>query len=84
VSESLALIKEVLQSVGDDRHRRLFGGYGLFLDGLMFGLIADEVLYFKVDDGNRADFAAVGLLPFSYQRQGKSIQLSFSLRVSSN
>jgi DNA transformation protein len=50
----------------------------------VFGLIADEVLYFKVDDGNRADFAAVGLLPFSYQRQGKSIQLSFSLRVSSN
>ncbi len=77
MSESLVLIKELMQSVGDVRHRRMFGGYGLFLDGLMFGLIADEVLYFKVDDGNRADFDAAALPPFTYQRQGKSVQLSY-------
>lgn len=55
----------------------MFGGYGLFLDGLMFGLVADEVLYFKVDSGNRPDFDAAGLSPFLYQRQGKDIALSY-------
>lgn len=77
MSESLALITESLQAVGDVQAKRMFGGYGLFLDGLMFGLVADDVLYFKIDDNNRADFDAAGLPPFTYQRQGKFIQLSY-------
>lgn len=77
MSESLMLISESIQSLGPVKTKRMFGGYGLFLDGLMFGLMADDVLYFKVDDGNRGDFEAAGLPPFVYQRQGKSIALSY-------
>lgn len=58
MSESLALIIESLQALGDVRPKRMFGGHGLFLDGLMFALVADDMLYFKTDDRNRADFEA--------------------------
>ena len=47
-----------LSSLGDVTARPMFGGHGLFLDGRMFALISKDVLYFKADDENRADFEA--------------------------
>jgi len=44
--------------------RRMFGGAGLYRDGKMFGLIADDVVYLKVDDSNRESFVAAGSGPF--------------------
>jgi DNA transformation protein len=55
----------------------MFGGYGLFLDELMFALIADNSLYFKADDKSVADFTAKDLNPFSYQRNGKTFSMSY-------
>jgi DNA transformation protein and related proteins len=46
------------------RGRSMFGGVGLYAEELFFALIADDVLYFKVDDSNRPDFEARGLEPF--------------------
>jgi DNA transformation protein len=45
----------------------MFGGTGLFLRGLMFGLIADEELYLKVGSANQPDYEAAGEAPFSYE-----------------
>ena len=53
-----------LSSLGEVTHRRMFGGVGLYHRGKFFALIADDVLYFKVDDGNRCDFEAQGMEPF--------------------
>jgi DNA transformation protein and related proteins len=44
--------------------RRMFGGAGLYADGLFFGLIADDTLYLKVDDRNRGDYEKRGSKPF--------------------
>jgi len=44
--------------------RKMFGGAGLYCDGVMFGLIADDVTYLKVDDSNRDDFIKAGSSPF--------------------
>jgi DNA transformation protein and related proteins len=44
--------------------RRMFGGIGLYTDGLFFGLIDDDTLYLKVDDSNRPDYIARGAKPF--------------------
>lgn len=44
--------------------RRMFGGIGLYTDGLFFALIDDDVLYLKVDDTNRGDYIARGCRPF--------------------
>ena len=43
----------------------------------MFGIVDDETLYLKADDGNRADFEARGLERFVYYKKGKPIYLSY-------
>jgi len=68
---------ELLQDFGEVSARRMFGGFGIFRDGLMFGLVADEVFYLKVDDQNRPDFEARGLEPFQYEKQGKLQTMSY-------
>jgi DNA transformation protein len=57
--------------------RSMFGGYGLYIDGVMFALIAYDTLYFKVDDDNREDYVAVGMSPFTYEGKNKPIQMSY-------
>jgi len=42
----------------------MFGGAGLYLDGVFFGLVADDILFFKVDDTNKPDYVAAGSGPF--------------------
>ena len=46
------------------RARSMFGGVGIYAGELFFALIADDTLYFKVDDSNRPDFEARGMGPF--------------------
>ena len=55
----------------------MFGGYGLFLDGLMFAIVVNDVVWFKTDDANRERFAALGEPPFTYLRAGRTAQLNF-------
>ena len=55
---------EQLAPLGRIRVRAMFGGYGLYCDDLFFALIADNVLYLKVDEVNRPEFEALGLQPF--------------------
>ena len=58
-------VLEQLRQVGSVSGRAMFGGYGLYLDGLFFGVIDDDTLYFKVDDVNRPDYEAAGMRPFA-------------------
>lgn len=44
--------------------KSMFGGVGLYADGYFFALIADDRLYFKVDDATRSDFETAGTGPF--------------------
>jgi DNA transformation protein and related proteins len=57
--------------------RRMFGGHGIFRDGVMFALIHDEMLFLRSDDANRAAFAAAGMGPFRYRRRGKLVALAY-------
>jgi DNA transformation protein len=57
-------VLEQLRYAGPVTARSMFGGVGLYLDGLFFALIDDDSLYFKVDDSNRPDFEAAGMGPF--------------------
>ena len=45
--------------------RGMFGGVGIYADGLFFALMDDDNTYLKVDDSNRGDFEAAGMGPFS-------------------
>ena len=46
------------------RDRSMFGGVGLYADDLFFGIVASDVLYFKVDDSSRQDYERAGSRPF--------------------
>ncbi len=70
-SEFVDHLHDMLAPLGDVRVRSMFGGYGVYLDGVMFGLIGGDTLYLKVDDANRGDFEAAGMGPFIYQRAGR-------------
>jgi DNA transformation protein len=76
-SEFVSYVVGSLQPLGPVTARRMFGGHGLYLDGVMFALIAYDMLYFKVDDGNRSAYAAAGLEPFTYTDKGKPIRMSY-------
>ncbi len=55
----------------------MFGGFGIYRDGLMFGLVAGDVLYLKSDAENRGDFESVGSEPFSYTARRRQVILSY-------
>jgi len=67
-----------LAVLGPVEAKRMFGGGGLFLSGAMFGLVADDVLYLKADDGNRADFEARGMGPFTYEKKTRKTPVALS------
>lgn len=66
-----------LTPMGPVTARRMFGGHGIFLDGLMFGLVAGNAFYLKTDDGNRAAYEDAGARPFSYVRRARPVELSY-------
>ena len=72
-SEFVNYIVEQLAPLGDVKARGMFGGFGIYLDGRMFALVADDTLYFKVDDANRAEFEREGLQPFRYERTDREV-----------
>ena len=67
----------LLLSFGPVTARAMFGGYGLYLDGLMFGLIANDTLYFKVDDGNLDEYIKAGTGPFTYEGKRRPVEMSY-------
>jgi DNA transformation protein len=57
-------VLEQLQVLGSVTGKPMFGGIGLYAGGVFFGLIADDSLYFRVDETTRADFERAGSRPF--------------------
>jgi DNA transformation protein len=61
---AITTLIERLTPLGAVAARPMFGGHGLYLDGLMFGLVWQDSVYFKVDDHNRGRFEAAGMSAF--------------------
>jgi DNA transformation protein and related proteins len=73
-SEYREWVLEQLHAAGPVTGRAMFGGYGLYIDGLFFGLIDDDVLYFKVDDSTRGEYEVAGSGPFRPMGNEKPMQ----------
>lgn len=71
------LINDMLGHIHGLTSRKMFGGYGLYKDGVIFGMIVEENLYFKSGAVNKADFAKHNSQPFSYEGRGKIIETSY-------
>ena len=72
-----AYLEDLLRPLGTIRLRRMFGGSGIYADGLFFALVVDDQLYFKVDALSRAQFEAAGLEEWVYAKDGKPVRMSY-------
>ncbi len=78
-SDSFAeFLREQLAPLGRITMRRMFGKTGVFCDGVMFGMVTENMFYLRVDDHNRAAFQeAAAFPPLNYEKKGNSIDLAF-------
>lgn len=70
-------LAELLEPLGGVTSRRMFGGLGLFCDGLMFAIVIRDVLYLKTDEETRPAFAAETCGPFSYVAGDRTVELGY-------
>lgn len=68
---------ELLGPFGTVQARRMFGGHGVYLDGLCFAIVADEALWLKTDEINRGEFEEVGCDAFAYMKGGRLAKMSY-------
>lgn len=77
MNEFVDQLHDVFERFGRITARRMFGGWGLYHEGRMFGLVTGDRLYLKTDASTRPAFEARKLAPFEYMRQGKLAQTSY-------
>jgi DNA transformation protein and related proteins len=77
MSDFIPFVQELLEAWAPVSARRMFGGHGLYHEGLMFAIVMDQRLYLKADAVNRPDFEALGLKPFTFPMKGKEVALSY-------
>ena len=72
-------VMELFAPMGPVSVRRMFGGAGVFRDGLMFALLSDDVIYLKTDADLRAELEAEGCEPFIWTRpsDGKQTDMGY-------
>jgi DNA transformation protein len=75
--EFAAYVQELMAGWATVSVRKMFGGYGLFRDGLMFALIVEDELFLKTDADNVAMFERAGSHPFVYQSKVRAVQMSY-------
>ena len=70
-------VSELLAPAGCVVTKRMFGGHGVYIDGLFMAIIVDDELYLKADDITRAAFDAESCVPFVYSKDGKDMTMSY-------
>jgi DNA transformation protein len=76
-ADFVAHVLDLMSRWGGVSARRLFGGYGLYRQGVMFALVAYDVLYLKVDARNRPEFEAASMEPFVHESKGKPVEMPY-------
>jgi DNA transformation protein and related proteins len=75
--EFIEYVMELFGPFGTVGARPMFGGHGVYLDGLMFAIVSEDMLFLKADEMNRAEFEHAGCEIFGYARKGKRATLNF-------
>jgi len=71
-------LRDQLAPLGRITTRRMFGKTGVFCNGLMLGMVAEDTFYVRVDDQNRDLFReAASTPPLNYEKKGATIDLAF-------
>ena len=73
----LAHLHDLFGDAGAVTTRAMFGGHGVYLDGLIVGIVIGEALYLKTDALTRARFEGAGSASFVHTGQKKPIETSY-------
>lgn len=73
----IEFLRELLEPLGVASARRMFGGHGIYCDGLFIGIVVDGRLYLKVDGGTEQAFTRAGSAPFVYESKGEPVRMSY-------
>ena len=72
-----ARIEELFAPFAAVSVKRMFGGHGVYADGLFFAIEAGGEIYLKADQHNAPQFQAAGAKPFIYQGKRGPITVSY-------
>ena len=70
-------LKELFKPFGEVAVKRMFGGYGVYAEGLCFAIESNGEVFLKVDARSQPDFSAAGSSPFIYLAKGKPMSTSY-------
>ncbi len=76
-SQFLEMVQEALAPLGQVSVRRMFGGAGIYCNGVMFGLTDDDTLYLKADDTTKSTYEDEGCGPFVYEGKTRPVAMSY-------
>lgn len=79
MSEFVSYLSEVFYEFGDINSRKMFGGFGIYHQGLMFGLVADDELYLKADATSLPEYERNNCSAFEYTKNNKTFKMSYYL-----
>lgn len=77
-----AFVRELFAGLGPIQVKRMFGGAGVYADGRMFALLADDAIFLKTDDALKQALADEGCGPFIWEpssgpRAGEKVAMSY-------
>ncbi len=75
-SELVEMILDLLAPWGGVTARRLFSGFGLYRDGIIFAIVIRDTFYLKVDERDRDAFVARGAARFTYDRKRRTVAMT--------
>ena len=70
-------LKALFEPFGPVAVRRMFGGSGIYAEGLCFAIEADGEVFLKTDAVSQPEFSDAGSTPFVYVAKGKSRPTSY-------
>lgn len=77
----IAFVEDALAPVGGITPRRMFGGAGLYCEGVFFAIVSGDVLYFRTDEAGREAFEAEGMEPFRYDTKARQVTVGSYYRA---
>ncbi|MDR6886331.1 MULTISPECIES: TfoX/Sxy family protein [Variovorax] len=77
MSEFVESLHEIFERFGRIEARRMFGGHGIFHEGRMIAIVLKDTLYLKSDAESAEHFDTLNLPPFTYERGGKTMPMSY-------
>ena len=70
-------LKALFAPFGAVTVKRMFGGHGVYAEGLCFAVESGGEVFLKVDARSQPDFSAAGSSPFIYMARGKPMRTSY-------